>query len=516
MLLLRTVGMAAAMLVLGNAVAADGQRQTPGEVRATEYALKQQWVPPASTPTTVRATVSYSGTTAGGPNWNRPFADCTGQSGLGPVNYHVQPFSVDTTGAYNIASEQDGWDGYIFVYQNAFDPTQPNTNCVIGNDDGTGGIGTSNINGVSLTAGVSYHLVTTAFELGEEGPFDNEISGPGNITLGGGGPSADLGLTKSAPDGVASGGNYTYLLTASNAGPEDATGVSVVDTLPAGVSFVSSTCGATPAGQTVTWAIGNLANGANASCTLTVSRPDLTCGTVVNTATISGAEADPVSGNNTASHSNGGGNVVTDGGFEAEDAPAWAPTSSNFGTVWCTAANCGTGGGTAGPRTGTGWLWFGGASTLLETGSAQQAVTIPVGATNLVFGYWLGVCGTGGANDFIRATVGGTEVWRRDANSAECGAAGYSLATVDISSFATGASQVVRFESTSGTAGDNANFHIDDVSLLGSPTCTEPTGNPEPTLAPPVVVPGNNIWGLLLLAFAVLGLAGMVLMRRPH
>src|SRR5690606_39066978 len=106
------------------------------------------------------------------------------------------------------------------------------------------------------------------------------------------------------------------------------------------------------------------------------------------------------------------------------------------------------------------------------------------------------------------------EVWRRDANSAECDAAGYSLATVNISSFATGTSRIVRFESTSGTAGDNVNFNIDDVSLLGTPVCTEPTGNPEPTLAPPVVVPSNSIWGLMLLALALLGVAGVAMVRR--
>jgi uncharacterized repeat protein (TIGR01451 family) len=341
---------------------------------------------------------------------------------------------------------------------------------VTGDDDGPGGIGTSEISSVALTAGVTYFVVTTGFENGQEGPFTNTISGPGDINLGTAGPTANLGLTKSAPDGVVNGGNYRYRLTASNAGPDAATGVTVVDTLPAGVSFSSSTCGATAVGQTVTWSIGALANGGTATCDLTVSRAALTCSAVVNTATISGTQPDPSSANNTATHSNGGAEVIVDGSFEVVDAPSWTQTSTNFGTPLCSVADCGTGNGSAAPRTGNQWMWFGGSSAL-ETGTVQQSVNIPAGATTLSFGYRLGACAAGaGANDFIRLTVGGTEVWRRDAASAECGATVYTLGSVDVSGLA-GTTQVVRFESTSGSAGASSNLHIDDVSLVGSPVC---------------------------------------------
>lgn len=465
---------AGVVMTLSLAVSVDAMASTGRTDRAEQRALELQLknTPLGDRADNLLATVSYSATTVGGPSWARPFSDCTGTSGLGPVNYHTQTFSVTVSGSYSVSSTQDGWDGFIFVYQDPFTPGQPNTNCVAGNDDGAGGIGTSDIPSVTLTAGTTYIVVTTAFENGEEGSFTNTISGPGDINLVGAGPSANLGLTKSAPDGVVNGGNYRYLLSASNAGPDDATGVTVSDTLPAGVSFVSSTCGATAVGQVVSWNIGNFANGANASCELTVARAALTCSAVVNTATISGTEADPSLANNTATHSNGGTEVIVDGSFEAANAPAWQQTSTNFGSPLCD-AGCGTGGGTAAPRTGAQWMWFGGAGTVLETGSAQQSVNIPAGATSLTFGYWLGACGAGGgASDFIRLTVGGTELWRRDATSAECGAAGYTLATVDVSALA-GATQTVRFESTSGTASTNSNFHIDDVSLQGSPICVE-------------------------------------------
>ncbi|WP_440223422.1 InlB B-repeat-containing protein [Dokdonella sp. MW10] len=456
----------ASTILLAASAGASTERYTLAELRAYELELKQQ----ASAPgvPNPRDTVTYTGTLVGGSEWNRPFADCTGQSALGPVRYHEQLFSVSQTGSYSFASTQTGFDGFIFIYSDPFNPTSPSTNCVAGNDD-SGGIGTSSLT-TNLTAGTLYVAVTTAFEIGEEGPFSNTLTGPGTILLGGGGPRADLGVTKTAPGGVANGGSYVYALGASNAGPDDATGVTVTDVLPAGVTFVSSTCGATVSGQTVTWSIGGLLNGGSASCDLTVDRASLTCSAVTNTATIAGAEPDPVGSNNTSTHSNGGGEQIVDGGFEAALAPAWAQTSSNFGSPLCSVASCGTGGGSAGPNAGSQWIWFGGAGADVETGSVSQSVAFPAGATSLTFQYRLGVC-AGGAADFIRLTVGGTEVWRRDSTSGECAAAGYTQASIDVSAYA-GTTATISFESTTGAGGTSSNFNLDDVSLAGSPTCS--------------------------------------------
>jgi len=55
-------------------------------------------------------------------------------------------------------------------------------------------------------------------------------------------PAADLSLTKSdSPDPVAAGEVLTYTLDVQNAGPQDATGTTVTDTLPAGVVYESAT-----------------------------------------------------------------------------------------------------------------------------------------------------------------------------------------------------------------------------------------------------------------------------------
>ena len=53
---------------------------------------------------------------------------------------------------------------------------------------------------------------------------------------------ADLSITKTdSPDPVTAGKNLTYTVQVTNGGPSTASAVTVTDTLPAGVTFVSAT-----------------------------------------------------------------------------------------------------------------------------------------------------------------------------------------------------------------------------------------------------------------------------------
>ncbi len=122
--------------------------------------------------------------------------------------------------------------------------------------------------------------------------------------------NADLGITMSdAPDPVNAGSALTYQINVTNGGPADAQTVSVVDTLPAGVTLSSATSsqGSCSGTTTVTCAIGSLGNGASASVTIVVTvDPALvqTAGaptTITNNATVSGQPTDPNNGNNSAS-----------------------------------------------------------------------------------------------------------------------------------------------------------------------------------------------------------------------
>ena len=113
-------------------------------------------------------------------------------------------------------------------------------------------------------------------------------------------PTADLSITKTAPNLVIVGNNLTYTLTVTNKGSSNATGVIVTDKLPSGVTFVL----ATPIGScsqlvgTVTCNQGNLAGGATDTIEIIVL--PTTAGTLTNTANVKGNEPDPVTANNTS------------------------------------------------------------------------------------------------------------------------------------------------------------------------------------------------------------------------
>jgi uncharacterized repeat protein (TIGR01451 family) len=87
------------------------------------------------------------------------------------------------------------------------------------------------------------------------------------------GAVADLSLTKVVNNATpAVGSNVIFTLTVSNAtGFSNATGVVVTDALPSGYAYVSDDGGAATvvAGNTVTWTVGNLAQGANAALNIT-------------------------------------------------------------------------------------------------------------------------------------------------------------------------------------------------------------------------------------------------------
>ena len=74
-------------------------------------------------------------------------------------------------------------------------------------------------------------------------------------------PTADLSIAKSANlPFVAATTNLTYTLAVTNTGPEDASGVTVTDTLPGAATFVSASAGCSESGGTVTCTTASLAN----------------------------------------------------------------------------------------------------------------------------------------------------------------------------------------------------------------------------------------------------------------
>ena len=115
----------------------------------------------------------------------------------------------------------------------------------------------------------------------------------------------DLSITKTAAPTVGTvGTNETYtIVVTNNDATNNATGVTMIDTLPANTTFVSANDGnsgatLTPTGGTLTDAIGNLAHGATDTITVVVT--PTAAGTIINMAGVAGAQPDNNTANNTA------------------------------------------------------------------------------------------------------------------------------------------------------------------------------------------------------------------------
>jgi len=118
--------------------------------------------------------------------------------------------------------------------------------------------------------------------------------------------SADVAIVKTgSPNPVTQGTPLTYTLTITNNGPASATNVTVTDTLPSVVTYLSAT--ATPSGScseangVVTCLLGTIANAGTATISI-LTLPGVSS-VVSNTATVFADQSDPISSNNTSTQS---------------------------------------------------------------------------------------------------------------------------------------------------------------------------------------------------------------------
>ena len=162
--------------------------------------------------------------------------------------------------------------------------------------------------------------------------------------------------------------------------------------------------------------------------------------------------------------------LISDSGLEASDPSTganafWASTSTGFGTAICTTGTCPDDAGTALPRNGSAWAWFGGTANA-ETSSLQQSVVIPAGSPRFLnFFMRRGFVSTPFTATLVVRVDGSTVQTFEEPSAAE---AAYGLRTIDLSAFANGASHTIRFEYTNPASSGKSNFVIDDISL----TCT--------------------------------------------
>ncbi len=117
----------------------------------------------------------------------------------------------------------------------------------------------------------------------------------------GSGGDADLSIDMfDSPDPATRGNPLLYGLTVSNNGPGTAASVTVTDTLPGSVTFVSASPsqGSCSGTTTVVCSLGVLASGTSATIVIVVTPTAI--GAISNTATVATISSDPVTGNNTA------------------------------------------------------------------------------------------------------------------------------------------------------------------------------------------------------------------------
>jgi LPXTG-site transpeptidase (sortase) family protein len=129
-------------------------------------------------------------------------------------------------------------------------------------------------------------------------PVPGNNAGTATVT----GQAADISVLKTVSDPTPNvGANVTFVITAKNLGPNDATGVEVTDVLPGTMTLFSFTVTAgTYVPATGIWHIGPLANGVTQTLSIVATVNNTTAAT--NTATrTAGNQPDPSSANDTSS-----------------------------------------------------------------------------------------------------------------------------------------------------------------------------------------------------------------------
>jgi hypothetical protein len=175
-------------------------------------------------------------------------------------------------------------------------------------------------------------------------------------------------------------------------------------------------------------------------------------------------------------------NYLQDPSFEASfpNGSYWDSWSQNSGTALCTLDSCGNGGGTARPRTGAVWVWFGGVSSKNETAGVSQSTIFPSCGAKLQFYLWIGAATAGsGTDDRFIVTIDEQPVFTANATQKNS-YRNYTLVSIDVHAFADGKTHLIKFQGY--TSNQLVTFNLDDVKLMGCPLISGNAGTASATL----------------------------------
>ncbi len=303
--------------------------------------------------------------------------------------------------------------------------------------------------------------------------------------------SADLAITKT--DGVtsvAAGGSVTYTISASNAGPSNATGATVADTFPASLTC-TWTCVGAGGGTCTASGSGNINNTVNlpsggsvtftASCTLS----NAATGTLSNTATVTAPAGvtDPTPGNNSATDSD---TITAAPGATVSGTKTAAGTFTVGGTVTYTVILTNSGPGAQGDNPGNEFTDVLPPTLALVSASSTSGSAVATVGTNTVT--WNGSIASGAS---VTITITATIL------PAAAGQTVSNQGTISYDADGNGTNESTAKTDDPGTAG-----------AANPTTIVVGGGTPVPA------VPTLSALGLALLALLLGGLAFAILRRR--
>lgn len=310
--------LASSLLYGGCLLGAEAALGAGGDTQASATCISA--LPYMDTGTTVGATDDYdlpadttnptltascaTSATGRGPAGSLPRGAVYTGTGTGPDVVYRMSFPAGNPDTLTITMDPTGSEDLaLIVYCDACS-SDPADGLAV-SDTGVGG-GPEVVTVSGIEPGATLYIVVDGYSTGgtlpgPAGAYTLSVASSGATQPSCALPEADLSVatTLTTPPPIAVNDNVAFALTASNAGPMNASAVVVAQTLPAGLTHVANDCGASFTSPTLTWSLGALAAGASATCNVTTLLTQ--AGTLTLNAGISGAESDPDAANNAAS-----------------------------------------------------------------------------------------------------------------------------------------------------------------------------------------------------------------------